>query len=219
MNTIDYSQILTIVSLWCGFFTIHSFTASLTLKQWVANHFIGVMPAYRLLFNGLSALLLVPILLLSYLWRSEPLWHWNTPLFWITTLISVITAIAFVISIRYYDMSEFIGSRQWRERISAVEDQEQFVIGDFHRYVRHPWYTMAIIIIWCRELDPIMLTSATMITLYFIIGSRLEERKLIQYHGEIYHHYQQLVPGLIPRPWRYLTRLEAVELINKKSAT
>lgn len=219
MSTIDHSHIITIVSLWGGFFAIHSFTASLTLKQWVANHFSGMMPAYRLIFNGLSTLLLIPILVLSYYWRSEPLWHWNTPLLWLTTLISVLTAIAFIISIRYYDMSEFMGTRQWRERISSVEDQEKFVIGDFHRYVRHPWYTMGIIIIWCRELDPIMLTNAIMITLYFIIGSRLEERKLIQYHGEIYQRYQQHVPGLIPRPWKYLSRSEAEVLINSKSVT
>ena len=113
-------------------------------------------------------------------------------------------------------MSEFFGTRQWRKKVDAVEDQENFVIGDFHRYVRHPWYSMGIILIWCRELDLIMLTNAIMITLYFIIGSRLEERKLVQYHGKIYHRYQQKVPGLMPRPWKFLTRLEADELIKEK---
>ncbi|MDH3354276.1 MAG: hypothetical protein OEL79_03545 [Chromatiales bacterium] len=212
----DYTQITVIVALWCGFFALHSLTASLTLKHWVANHYAGIMPAYRLIFNGLSTLLLIPLLLLSYSWRSEPLWQWNPPLFWITSLISAITVIAFIISIRYYDMSEFFGTRQWRKKVDAVEDQENFVIGDFHRYVRHPWYSMGIILIWCRELDLIMLTNAIMITLYFIIGSRLEERKLVQYHGKIYHRYQQKVPGLMPRPWKFLTRLEADELIKEK---
>ncbi len=215
MNTAISSQIITITLLWFGFFLIHSLTASITLKQWVANHFSGVMPAYRLIFNILSGVLIIPILLLSYSWRSEPLWHWSPLLFWITNIITLLTVIAFFISTRYYDMAEFMGTRQWRERSKRVEDQEQFVIGDFHRFVRHPWYTMGIVIIWCRELDPIMLTNAIMLTLYFIIGSRLEERKLVQYHGEIYTQYSQKVPGLIPRPWRYLTKAEADELLMK----
>jgi protein-S-isoprenylcysteine O-methyltransferase Ste14 len=217
MHMSDYSQIVTIISLWCGFFVIHSVTASLTLKQWVARNFNHLMPAYRLAFNALSALLLVPLLLLSYLWRSEPLWHWSPPLFWITTVITVLTIIAFIISIRYYDMSEFLGTHQWQRRIAAVEDQEQFVIGDFHRFVRHPWYSMAIILIWCREMDPIMLANAIMLTIYFIIGSRLEEKKLIHYHGKIYQHYQQKVPGLLPLPWKYLSKAEAESLINNRS--
>ncbi|MEN8170611.1 MAG: hypothetical protein ABFS08_10355 [Pseudomonadota bacterium] len=125
------------------------------------------------------------------------------------------TIAAFIISLRYYDMAEFMGLRQWRERNSQAEDQEKFVIGEFHRFVRHPWYTMAIVLIWCREMDPIMLTSAIMLTLYFIVGSRLEERKLVQYHGEIYERYRKKVPGLVPRPWRYLTRVEADELLSR----
>ena len=57
-----------------------------------------------------------------------------------------------------------------------------------------------------------VLLSAIAITLYFIIGSRWEERKLIAYHGEIYRRYRQQVPGLIPLPWRYLNRIEAEAL-------
>lgn len=212
---IDPTQIITIGLLWIGYFLIHSLTASLTLKRWVANHFGTLMPAYRLTFNFLSTVLLIPILLLSYNWRSEPLWHWSPLLFWLTLIITLITIIAFFISTRYYDMAEFMGTRQWRERNDQVEDQEQFVIGKFHRFVRHPWYTMAIIIIWCREMDPIMLTNAIMITLYLIIGSRLEERKLVQYHGEVYKHYCHHVPGLIPRPWRYLSSSEARKLMSQ----
>ena len=216
MNTVDYSQITIIVALWLGFFILHSLTASLMLKRWVTHHYSHLMPAYRLIFNGVSTLLLFPLLFLSYSWRSDPLWHWEPPLLWATTLLSVITIIGFIISIRDYDMSEFMGTRQWRERVKAVEDQEQLVIGLFHRYVRHPWYTMIIVLIWCRELDPIMLANAIMITLYFIIGSRIEERKLVQYHGKIYQQYQQKVPGLMPRPWKYLTESDANNLINKK---
>ena len=211
-------HILIILSLWLGYFALHSLLASLRLKSWVARHFSRLMPGYRLMFNGVSVLLLLPILWLSARWQGEPLWHFSTSLWWLMTILSVLTVIAFFISLRYYDMDEFIGLKQWREGIDAVEDQEHFVIGDFHRFVRHPWYTMGIILVWSRELDPIMLTNAIMITLYFVIGSRFEERKLHRYHGEVYQRYAELVPALIPRPWRFLTRQQARMLLQRNPA-
>lgn len=207
-------QIAILLSLWLGYFALHSVMASLRLKSWVAQHFSRWMPAYRLMFNAVSVLLLLPILWLSYQWQGEPLWRWSTPLWWLTTMVSALTVVGFFISLRYYDMDEFMGLKQWREGIAAVEDQEHFVIGDFHRFVRHPWYTMGIILVWSRELDPIMLTNAIMITLYFVIGSRFEERKLQRYHGEVYRRYAERVPALIPRPWRFLTRQQADNLLQ-----
>lgn len=213
-NTVDSYQIVTIALLWLAFFLIHSVTASLNLKSWVARYHTKWMPAYRLAFNAFSVILVLPILWLSFAWSSEPLWHWGSVMFWLLQFITLLTIIAFYFSLRYYDMAEFMGTKQWSERNQSIEDQEQFKIGEFHRFVRHPWYTMGIIIIWCRELDPVMLTSAVMLTLYFILGSRLEERKLLQYHGEIYRQYMQKVPGLLPRPWRYLSRSQARELLS-----
>ena len=215
-STMNTFQILTIAALWVGFFLIHSVTASLGLKQWVADHYSHLMPAYRLTFNLVSTILITPILLLSFSWSSEPLWRWSPAIFWFLQFITLLTIVAFYFSLRYYDMAEFMGTKQWAERNTKVEDQEQFKIGEFHRFVRHPWYTMGIILIWCRELDPIMLTNAIMLTLYFIVGSRFEERKLIQYHGDTYRQYMARVPGLLPLPWRYLSRDQVKDILAKR---
>lgn len=216
MSPADIFHVTLVGVLWLAFFLLHSFTASLTLKYWVARRFAKLMPAYRLMFNLLSALLLLPILLLSYHWRGELLWQWGPAVGGLMSIIAVATLVAFLFSLRYYDMAAFMGLRQWRERNARAEDQEQFVIGEFHRFVRHPWYTMAIVLIWCREPDLMMLTNAILITAYFVVGSRLEERKLLHYHGEIYRRYRQRVPALLPRPWRYLSRAEARELLQRR---
>jgi protein-S-isoprenylcysteine O-methyltransferase Ste14 len=60
-----------------------------------------------------------------------------------------------------------------------------------------------------------MLLSAVMMTLYFFIGSRFEERKLIRYHGEQYRRYRELVPGLIPLPWKYLRKEQMQKLLEE----
>jgi hypothetical protein len=51
------------------------------------------------------------------------------------------------------------------------------------------------------------------ITLYFVLGSRLEESKLIVYYGDIYRRYRERVPALLPLPWRYLSQQEAAALL------
>ena len=44
-----------------------------------------------------------------------------------------------------------------------------------------------------------------MVTLYFFIGARIEEKKLIQEYGQPYEIYMQYVAGIIPRPWKWLS--------------
>jgi len=55
------------------------------------------------------------------------------------------------------------------------------------------------------------------ITPYLMIGSRLEEKKLLVYHGDTYRRYMARVPGLIPLPWKTLTAEEAKELTRQQN--
>lgn len=120
----------------------------------------------------------------------------------------------FLWSLKYYDGSEFLGFRQLSQRITSVDDQERFQLSPLHRWVRHPWYFFALLLIWTRDMNAALLISSCMITGYFVIGSRLEERKLIRYHGQRYRRYRQLVPGLVPLPWKYLRAEQIQELLE-----
>jgi protein-S-isoprenylcysteine O-methyltransferase Ste14 len=61
-----------------------------------------------------------------------------------------------------------------------------------------------------------MLLSALVMTAYFIVGSRMEERKLIAYHGERYRRYMAKVAGLVPLPWKTISKAEAFALVSGK---
>ena len=58
------------------------------------------------------------------------------------------------------------------------------------------------------------LISAILLSLYFIIGSRFEEGKLIAFYGDQYRLYRNNVAALIPLPWRVLSKEKAVEIQN-----
>jgi len=208
-------QLSLLALVWLAYFTLHSLLASIGLKRRLAKTHPRWMPAYRLVFNLLAVgLLLVPMWLVSA-YQAEPLWQWQGNLKIIAKALQYGALIGVLWTFRYYDVLEIAGIRQLLNHEQSVDGQEHFTISPFHRFVRHPWYFLILIYLWTGDMEPAWLLSTIIFSLYFIFGSRLEERKLLAYHGDIYARYMLAVPGLIPLPWRYLSRKEAKELLNK----
>jgi protein-S-isoprenylcysteine O-methyltransferase Ste14 len=197
---------------WAAYGALHSLLAALGFKAAAAGRFPRLMPGYRLAYNLLATLALLPILWLLGRHPGPWLWRWQGGLAWLMNGLGLLAASLLVFGPGTYDLAEFLGLRQWQERRTAAEEQEPFRISALHRYVRHPWYALSLVILWTRDMTPGMAVSALWITIYFIVGSRLEERKLLVRFGEAYRTYLARVPGLVPRPWRVLSRAEARRL-------
>lgn len=202
--------------LWILYFTLHSLLASLWFKSRVGNSFGRLMPSYRLIFNALATLLLIPPVWMMLWLNSEPLWQFEGVWHWLRVVALLLTAAGFVWSLGYYDSKEFLGLKQLRQGRQEIEDQESLQISPLHRYVRHPWYSLGLILVWSQDMDAARLVSAVLISAYLVVGSRLEEQKLKRYHGVKYQHYCERVPGLIPIPGRRLTQAEADRLMAQE---
>jgi protein-S-isoprenylcysteine O-methyltransferase Ste14 len=203
-------------SCWVGYFALHSALASLAVKRWVAAVWPNLMPYYRLMFNTLAVLLILPIVWLTYHDPAPMLWRWQGIAAWLANGLALAAIFGFLLTLRSYDMQEFLGLRQLQLHVRKVEDQEHFHLSPFHRFVRHPWYFFGLILIWTRDMSATTLLSSVFITLYFLVGSRLEEKKLLVYHGDTYRRYMARVPGLMPLPWKFLAAEEAEALLQKK---
>ena len=208
-------DVLYLILLWSGYFVIHSLLASLTVKRWFLKRLPRVMPYYRMAYNIVAMLLLIIPVGFMYTQQGDPVWQWQGSAKWLANGLSIAAILAFFWTLRYYDMREFAGIKQSREQISDFHDPESFTISPFHRYVRHPWYFLALIVIWSRDMDVMVFTSAVTLTLYFFLGAKLEENKLLTCHGDLYRQYCKMVPGIIPRPWRFLTKAQALQLQSK----
>ena len=216
MTESAWRDIVLLSFCWIAYFALHSALASLAVKRRVAATWPKLMPYYRLTFNILASLLLLPILWLSYNDAGPMLWRWQGAAAWLANGLALAALFGFWLSLKSYDMQEFLGLRQLRLHVRRVEDQEHFHLSPFHRYVRHPWYFFGLVLVWTRDINAKTLLSSVFITLYFIIGSRLEEKKLLVYHGDTYRRYMARVPGLIPLPWKSLTAEEAEALLKQK---
>ncbi len=200
-------ELLPIVCAWAAYGAVHSWLARAGVKAWVAQRSPRFAPAYRLVYNGLAVLLLAPPLWLTARTPGAVIWDVPSAVAWPAAAIAVA---GFVWSLRWYDMGEFIGLRQWRRRDGR--ELEGFVLSPLHRYVRHPWYSLGLLLLWTRDLNAAWLATAITVTVYVVIGSRMEERQLIARHGDAYRRYRARVPGLIPWPGRRLSPAEAQAL-------
>jgi protein-S-isoprenylcysteine O-methyltransferase Ste14 len=197
---------------WLAYFALHSVLASLRVKRWAAVRFPALMPAYRIGFNAIATLALLPIIWLLYRNPGPSLWAWSGAWRILANGLALAAVAGFLFTLRGYDGSEFLGIRQWRRQARTVEDQECFHLSAIHRFVRHPWYFLSLLILWTRDMSEAMLATAVIMTCYFVVGAKMEERKLIVYHGKRYVNYMEKVSSLLPLPWKVISESEAREL-------
>jgi len=204
--------------IWLAYLLLHSVTASLWMKHKLARLFPHHTPWYRLGYNLFALITLTPPLWLLHQGHAVKLYALEGVYFWLVNALALLAIGGFFYSTRFYDSAEFLGLRQISEQEKNVEDQETFKLSPLHHYVRHPWYFFALVLIWTRDMNSLMMVTAILLSLYFIFGSRLEERKLIQYHGQVYREYMRYVPGVFPLPWKILSPSKARKLLELANA-
>jgi protein-S-isoprenylcysteine O-methyltransferase Ste14 len=57
-----------------------------------------------------------------------------------------------------------------------------------------------LLFIWTQNMTETWLVTALCMTLYLVVGSRMEEKRILRRYPGSYAHYCRIVPGLIP--WR-----------------
>ena len=205
---------LAVIALaWLGYFALHSVLAASSFKAWIAGRWPQFMPGYRIAFNLLATLTLIPVLWLVYRGDNDWLWRWQGAWAWLADGLALAAILGLLLSGPGYDMGEFLGLRQLHQH--GDDHPENFTISAIHRFVRHPWYCVGLVLIWTRDMNGPLLVSALMITAYFVVGSKLEEGKLLAVYGETYRRYMEKAPGLFPLPWKRLSAAEAAALTKR----
>lgn len=189
-------QYLPFLLSWSLYFFIHSVLASNAVK----NKMYQALPAfkryYRLAYNLLAVLLLAP--LLAYTSSiHEPLLFEHVVLKITGYLFSISGLVCMYIAFSSFNIKEFMGLEQYTEKST----RSALVVNGLYKIVRHPLYFSTIILMLGMVLiSPTIhfILLSLLVLIYLIIGSRLEEKKLIDEFGEEYIEYRKKVKGLIP---------------------
>jgi methanethiol S-methyltransferase len=177
---------------------VHSLLASFAVKGWARRVFgPGVDRWYRLIYNLLAVVTVLPILHIVDRLPTEMLYVVPSPWRWLMTGGQVLALTGLVASLLQTGLLHFLGLAQllaWR----PVESSTLAVRG-FYGWVRHPLYTFSMLYLWLTPaMTTNLLTVFILFTLYFYIGSIHEERRLLAEFGDAYQLYQRRVPRLIP---------------------
>lgn len=199
------AELFYIALAWAGYGFMHSWFASNRIKLALTSRWPVAMRGYRLLYNILAVVLLIPPLWLTWKYSGPLVMHWPI---WFSWPIAAITVAGFVWSMKWYDGMDFMG---WRQLV-ANKSGGGLALSPMHRYVRHPWYALGLLFLWTRDANAGWLVAYVAITLYMLIGIHLEEQKLIANFGDAYRMYRKRVPALIPLPGRTLTAEDAANL-------
>ncbi|UCD88272.1 MAG: DUF1295 domain-containing protein [Desulfobacterales bacterium] len=189
--------------LWCA---IHSGMISVTATQYLRRRFGGRFRFYRLVFNLVAVATLMPVLVYGQSIRGESMFRWEGFMVVVQMLLLAVAVLLFYAGARHYDMLEFLGLRQIRTGVShsVLTQTGQLDTTGILGITRHPWYLGAIIFVWAgyQSLDASTVITNILLTIYLIVGTVLEERKLLIEYGEEYRTYQNKVSMLIP--FKYL---------------
>jgi protein-S-isoprenylcysteine O-methyltransferase Ste14 len=158
---------------------------------------------YRLFFNLISILTLIPVALFAYSIQTQVIFDWNGYSRIGQVILLLIAVLLFFLGGRHYDASQFLGIKQIKVGTSnkVLTDTGELDTSGVLGITRHPWYFASILFIWARQLDVSAILVNVLLTAYLIVGTYLEEKKLVREFGDKYIAYQQRVSILIPYKW------------------
>jgi protein-S-isoprenylcysteine O-methyltransferase Ste14 len=158
---------------------------------------------YRIFYNIFAIVTLIPVVLYTYSIRQTPFFDWQGYLLPIRFLLLVAGLLILYAGSTHYDMQTFLGFRQIRGKVNhnlintSGEIDSTGILG----IVRHPFYSGSILILWANNLDTSMLIVNIILSIYLIVGTLLEEQKLVKEFGNQYREYQRKVSMLFPYKW------------------
>jgi methanethiol S-methyltransferase len=198
--TMSLAPALLIDTLLIALFAVqHSVMARPTFKKWWSKFVAD--PIERSMYVLLSSLALI---VLYIFWQPLGGEIWNVQnsagqavlygllaMGWLLILVTTFL-------INHFDL---FGLRQvWLYFQGREYTSLNFVTPALYSIVRHPLYVGWLMAFW---FTPSMTTShlifALLMAVYILVAIQLEERNLVEYHGEDYAEYRRNTPMLIPR--------------------
>ncbi len=200
MSTTQYFFASLLLVTWC---TLHSALISNSVISWIQRNTGRHHRFYRLFFNIFATASFLPILYYFETLPTELLFRWDGELRIVQFSLIALSLYLFIAGARRYDAFQFLGLQQLFSNSThkMLNKSGKLDVAGLHKIIRHPWYSGSIIIIWARNLDSSALIQNIILTCYLIIGTYLEERKLLMEFGQEYRDYQQRVSMLLPAKW------------------
>lgn len=188
--------------VWCA---IHSGMISVTATEFFKRRLGTHYRFYRLFFNLVAVATIIPVILYAQSIEQQVFFRWEGLLIVFQVLLLALAGLLFFAGARHYDLLQFSGFRQIMTGAShgVLTETGQLNTSGLLGVTRHPWYLATVMLIWAdyRSFTMSTLVTNVVLTVYLVMGTVLEERKLVMELGEAYHEYQKKVSMIFPFKW------------------
>jgi len=184
-----------LATLWIIYCALHSVLASECVKKKMRQK-LNDFKWYRIWYSVFALFFLIALFYFQVRLRTVQLFFLNDIILTAGVILSGSGLLLMAVCIRKYFMN-LSGLRN----LFVENFSNELQITGVHRYVRHPLYLGTFAFIWgLFLLLPYLslLIANIIITVYTLIGIRLEEKKLMVEFGESYRKYRSIVPKLFP---------------------
>lgn len=196
----NYAPALILLGLvWAVWCALHSLLLWRPLRAPLERTLRLRPSVYRVLFSLLSLLTISPLIhytlalggILPFFWDGA--WIALQLALWLGALALMWWALA---SFRRggFDMVGLDDALKGRDR------PHRLVTSGAYAHLRHPMHLAGLVMLWARHLSPADLVVNLVLSAYIVIGSQLEEHRLLAMFGHEYRAYQARAPML---GWRF----------------
>lgn len=192
---------LIIVVLWTAYCALHSYLISIGFTSLMNRLLKKYYAFYRLFYILISLFLLIPLINYTGQLDNKVIIVYGHYLDFLRHILIYGSLLMFFWAFFFdYDSLSFFGIRQILnfEKTKETKPSNEIKKSGLLGIMRHPMYLALIIYLWCQTSKMADIVVNIVLTVYVIIGTILEEKKLVLEFGEAYIKYQKEVPMLIP---------------------
>ena len=184
--------------LWLSWCVVHSLTTEeLTIKRIsrgrtkFANH-------YRLFYVAFATVSFVAVWILTPRSGEVSVCSWEGPWRAIQWVCWGVALFLFCVSFRFQSPLAFLGFRFGQTSTDHDDSEEELITYGIYGVIRHPQFGAGLLFLWTRDLTDTGLVINLVLSTYLLLGSKIEEKKLVARFGDQYVRYRQEVPAFIP---------------------
>jgi protein-S-isoprenylcysteine O-methyltransferase Ste14 len=192
---------LLIAVMWIAYCLLHSFLISTGFTNLLTRLLKNYYAFYRIFFVTISLALLIPLIRYTDQLDSNIIITYSPFLNNLRYILILGSLSMFFWAFFFdYDSLSFFGIRQILNfgKAKKINPPEDLKRNGLLGVVRHPMYFALIVYLWCQTFTVTGIIVNIVLTFYIIMGTIIEEKKLVLEFGDTYLKYQREVPMLIP---------------------
>lgn len=192
-------QLLLLALAWSAWAGFHSLLLWEPLRGRLQKALGWSSTFYRACYSGLALATILPVC-----WYAAGLgafypFLWSWPWLLIQAALWVIAG-----GIMFWAWLSFkkggVDLMGWEDAATHHYEPPHLVTRGAYGWSRHPMYLASFIVLWARALTPADLVTNAVLTIYLLLGSWHEEKRMRRAFGNEWDEYADKVPGLIK--WR-----------------